>query len=237
MAVPKPRVAVIEDSEDLREELVFFLDQKGYPAWGAGSAEYFWKWLHAHDVDIVLVDIGLPEEDGFGVIEHLKQLGRFGLIIISARGDQVASAEGLKLGADLYLVKPLSLSHLLSSIDALWHRMGGMSRADTPPLQSSSSITQWRLDQIGSQLISPSGRTLRLSQQELLLVSILIQSPDVVMSKEALGDRMFHFGTDRRGHRIDVIMSRLRKKAREERLRLPINVIFGKGLVFVSGPG
>ncbi len=235
MTTSKPVMAVIEDSEDLREELIFFLERNSYIAWGAGSAESFWKQLHSNKADIVLVDVGLPGEDGFGVVEYLRKLNRFGLIVISARGDQEARAEGLRLGADQYLVKPLSFPHLLSSIEALWYRIGHGVKLDSSSFQDANAFVKWKLDPVTNQLVSPSGNALRLSRQEFDLISILMSSPDVVMSKEVLSEKMFRFETEASEHRIDVIMSRLRKKARDERLRLPINAIFGKGLVFVSG--
>jgi two-component system response regulator PhoP len=235
MTTSKPVVAIIEDSEDLREELIFFLERNDYIAWGTGSAESFWKQLHSTKADLVLVDIGLPGEDGFGVIKYLRQLDRFGLIVISARGAQEDRAEGLRLGADQYLVKPLSFPHLLSSIEAVWYQL---ERRVSPALsspQNGEPLSQWRLDHVGGQLIAPSGKSLSLSQQEFSLVSILLNAPGVVMSKEILSEKLYQFATETSGHRIDVIMSRLRKKARDEHLRLPVNAIFGKGLVFVSG--
>ena len=84
MNVSKPNIAVIEDSSDLREELSFYLTQKGYKVWSVGSAEAFWKELHLSPADIVLVDIGLPGENGFNVVEQLGKMQNFGLIIISA---------------------------------------------------------------------------------------------------------------------------------------------------------
>ena len=235
MSVSKPAVAVIEDNEDLREELIFFLENRGYSAWGASSAEYFWKWLHVKGTNIVLVDIGLPGEDGFRVVEYLKQIDRHGLIIVSARGDQESSSKGLELGADLYLVKPISFPHLLSSIESLWHRMGKRNNtAVNANALNKVSAGRWEVDSVANTLVSPSGSTIRLSQQEYALVAILLQSPDVVMSKESLGEQIFRGDDESNGHRIDVIMSRLRKKAREQKVRLPINAIFGKGLVFVS---
>ena len=234
MSDPKPRVAVVEDNHDLREELMFFLKQQGFQAWGADSAEQFWKWLHINGTDIVLVDIGLPGEDGFTVVKHLKQFGQYGLIIVSARGEASASAHGLDLGADLYLVKPLSFPHLLSSIESLWHRM---SQGRTPlaaPAVAQEPEGGWALDATSNSLLSPAGAGIRLSQQEYTLLSILMAAPEVVMAKESLAARMFPFENQASGHRIDVIMSRLRKKAREEQLKLPIRAIFGRGLVFVG---
>ena len=69
MIVSKPNIAIVEDCADLREELSFFLTQKGYNLWSVGSAEAFWKQLHLSPADIVLIDIGLPGENGFNVVE------------------------------------------------------------------------------------------------------------------------------------------------------------------------
>ncbi|MFC4260924.1 response regulator transcription factor [Marinobacter lacisalsi] len=235
MNVSKPAVAVIEDNEDLQEELVFFLENRGYSAWGVNSAEAFWKQLHVQGTDIVLVDISLPGENGFRVVEYLRQMDRHGLIIVSARGDQESSSKGLELGADLYLVKPISFPHLLSSIESLWHRMVKHNDAAAGDnARNPVRAGQWKVDPVANTLVAPSGSTIRLSHQEYALMAILLQSPDVVMSKESLGEQMFRHDNEPDGHRIDVIMSRLRKKAREQKLRLPINAIFGKGLVFVS---
>ena len=235
MTNEKPVVAIIEDSEDLREELIFFLERNGYIAWGTGSAENFWKQLHCRAAHIVLVDIGLPGEDGFGVIEHLRKLDRYGLIVISARGAQEDRGQGLRLGADQYLVKPLSFPHLLSSIEALWYQLERRVTSLQSAAPNAAAVGVWRLDHVGAQLIAPSGKSLGLSQQELSLMSILLNAPDVVMSKELLSEKMYQVVTEASGHRIDVIMSRLRKKARDERLRLPIKAMFGKGLVFSPG--
>lgn len=80
------QVAIIEDNEDLREEMIFFLRARNHAVWGVSSAEQFWKELHRHPVDIVLVDIGLPGEDGFSVLDYLRTLGGFGLVVTTAGG-------------------------------------------------------------------------------------------------------------------------------------------------------
>src|SRR5690606_23653772 len=97
MTESKPRLAIIEDNQDLREELVFYLEAKGYAVWGVSSAEAFWRELHGRPADIVLIDLGLPGEDGFSVIDYLRQLSNFGLIVISARGSSQEKLRGLDL--------------------------------------------------------------------------------------------------------------------------------------------
>lgn len=231
MSAIKPNIAVIEDSADLREELSFFLTQKGYNLWSVGSAEAFWKQLHLSPADIVLVDIGLPGENGFNVVEQLGQMQNFGLIIISAHGSQEYNKRGLDSGADLYLVKPISFAHLVSSIDALWYRM---QNNKTQAVAKVDQLERWVLNVQSQTLISPTDAQLKLSQQEFNLVAALSVAPQEVFSKEALHAVLFQYEEDSDEHRIDVILNRLRKKAREQHFKLPIHSIFGKGVVFAG---
>jgi len=117
------RIAILEDNLDLQEELTFFFEAKGYRVWGERSAEAFWKRLHATPVDIVLVDIGLPGEDGLSVLEYLRGLGPYGLIVMSARGSREDRLRGMEAGADVYLVKPVNFADLVLAIDQLWQRL------------------------------------------------------------------------------------------------------------------
>lgn len=102
------RLAIIEDNADLLDELLAWLGYRGFEVWGTRSAEAFWRQLHSHPVDIVLVDIGLPGEDGFSVLNYLHELGHYGLVVVSARGQQQDKLQALSLGADAYLIKPVT---------------------------------------------------------------------------------------------------------------------------------
>ncbi len=229
----KPRIAIIEDNADLREELTFFLQHKGYNVWSAGSAESFWKKLHRSPADIVLVDLGLPGEDGYSVVAYLNEMNGYGLIIITARGDQQDNMRGINLGADLYLVKPVNFSKLASSIDALWQRMQQESSV-LPEVRQKDVAGSWQLVSPDYQLIPSTGDALRLSQQEYNLLDVLMLSPNEVFSREALCKLMFRYEDHPDLHRVDVILSRLRKKARDQNVDLPIRSVFGKGVVFVG---
>lgn len=233
MDTTKPRIAIIEDNADLREELTFFLQHKGYSIWNTDSAESFWKKLHRCPADIVLVDLGLPGEDGFSVVDYLTEMSGFGLIIITARGDQQDNIRGMNVGADLYLVKPVNFSKLASSIDALWQRM---QQEDSAPqdVRQQDVTGSWQLVSTDYRLIAPDGDSLKLSQQEFTLLNILMLSPNQIFSKDALRKLMFRHEDDAETHRVDVILSRLRKKARDQNVDLPVRSIFGKGVVFVG---
>lgn len=113
------RLAIIEDNADLLDELLAWLGYRGFEVWGTRSAEAFWRQLHSHPVDIVLVDIGLPGEDGFSVLNYLHELGHYGLVVVSARGQQQDKLQALSLGADAYLIKPVNFAHLAETLTAL----------------------------------------------------------------------------------------------------------------------
>ena len=203
------RLAIIEDNADLLDELLAWLGYRGFEVWGTRSAEAFWRQLHSHPVDIVLVDIGLPGEDGFSVLNYLHELGHYGLVVVSARGQQQDKLQALSLGADAYLIKPVNFAHLAETLTAL-----GALQED--------------------KLISPDARTLELTQQEYRLVELLMRNRNEVCSKLDLHACLFSHESEPDLHRIDVVVSRLRHKARQQGIHLPVRAIFGKGLAFIS---
>jgi two-component system response regulator PhoP len=242
MTEPTPRLAIIEDNQDLREELIFFLEAKGHDAWGVDSAEAFWRELHSRPADIVLVDLGLPGEDGFSVIDYLRQMSGVGLIVITARGSSQDKLRGLELGADLYLVKPVNFAQLVRDIEALWERLrrtlpspGAPSTGAGPDAATSAASPQaWTLDAAHYSLVDPDGRTLKLTPQEYALLEILQGHPGEVYAKNVLHDLLFGISGDVDPHRIDVILSRLRQKSVQAGIRLPVRTLFGRGLVFLD---
>lgn len=214
---PVPHVAIVDDDDILRDALVYYLEEHGYPVWSAESAEAFYKALHQREADIVLVDLTLPGEDGLSVINHLRKT--------SDRDDRVI---GLQQGADYYLVKPVDFVEIQAAISALWRRMC-MDR----PRQSAAE--PWRIDSAQRRLYGPQGRYLPLSDQEYKLLCALLEQAGQVISKDRLHQVVFPEAMTLEPHRIEVILSRIRAKARQSGMELPLRAIFGKGLVFIQG--
>ena len=225
---PLPHVAVIDDDDILRGALVYYLQDCGYPVWWAGSAEAFYKALHQREADIVLVDLTLPGEDGLSVINHLRKTTDRGLIAVTGRGERDDRVIGLQQGADYYLVKPVDFGELEAAISALWRRMC-MDRPRQSPAES------WRIDSAQRRLYGPQGRYLPLSDQEYNLLCLLLEQAGQVISKERLHQVVFPEAITLEPHRIEVILSRIRVKARQAGMELPLRVVFGKGLVFIQG--
>ena len=167
------RIAIIEDSTDLLDELLAFLRYRGFDAWGVGSAEAFWRQLHRNPVDIVLVDINLPGEDGFSVLDYLHEINQFGLVVITARGHEQDRLKALNAGADLYLIKPINFSDLAESLLALGSRLRQQPLTErvTPALAAERpASSHWVLQ--NERLVAPSGRELPLTQQEYRLLEV-----------------------------------------------------------------
>ena len=234
------RLAIIEDNPDLLDELLAWLGYRGFEVWGTCSAEAFWRQLHSHPVDIVLIDIGLPGEDGFSVLSYLHELGHYGLVVVSARGQQQDKLQALSLGADAYLIKPVNFAHLAETLTALGARLQQDRPAPQQPEMASAAPAPapapatglWRLHE--DKLISPDARTLELTQQEYRLVELLMRNRNEVCSKLDLHACLFAHESEPDLHRIDVVVSRLRHKARQQGIHLPVRAIFGKGLAFIS---
>ncbi|MEH4863355.1 response regulator transcription factor [Klebsiella quasipneumoniae] len=234
------RLAIIEDNPDLLDELLAWLGYRGFEVWGTRSAEAFWRQLHSHPVDIVLIDIGLPGEDGFSVLSYLHELGHYGLVVVSARGQQQDKLQALSLGADAYLIKPVNFAHLAETLTALGARLQQDRPAPQQPEMASAAPAPapapatglWRLHE--DKLISPDARTLELTQQEYRLVELLMRNRNEVCSKLDLHACLFAHESEPDLHRIDVVVSRLRHKARQQGIHLLVRAIFGKGLAFIS---
>ena len=231
-----PRIAILEDCPELREELQLFLHAKGLETWVAGSAEIFWKELHQQAADIVIVDIGLPGEDGFSVIEFLRRLNRdYGLIVITAHSNVADRQRGIALGADFYLIKPVNFADLFEKISALWERIQTTRNSlEATAARPATRGPAWQLTSMG--LHDPSGKCLPLTPREHHLMRVLYQRRNEVCSKKLLHELLFGNNYAADSHRIDVIVSRLRSKARRLGIPLDIRSIFGHGITFLDQP-
>ena len=241
IADPTPRIAIVEDEPDLRDNTLRFLAARGYTAWGADSAESFYRQFAVQGADIVVLDIGLPGEDGFSVTSHLRQGGGggIGIVIVSARGAVDDRLQAMGYGADLYLVKPVDLRELAAGIDAVWRRLRSTVAAVSPhpgPAErggSSPASPPWRLDRANWSLIPPEGIVIPLTPREYAFVLRLAEKSGEPVPKAhvvlAFGGEADYFDF----HRIEVMVSRLRRKVREVGgIALPIKTVPGFGFVF-----
>lgn len=224
---PAPQtIAVVEDDEDIRGNVCRFLDRSGFRTWGVESAEAFYVGLLRERADLVLVDLGLPGEDGLTLVRRLAAQG-VAVVVMTARGDLSSRIAGLEAGALQYFVKPTDLNELVAGLRSLLRRKGQAPAND-------AALASWRLMPAQALLVSPNDKQVALTTRELELLGCLAATPGSLVSKAALIEAVGGGDSDEAFHRIESQLNRLRRKTLEETgLPLPVRAVFGRGLVFV----
>jgi len=203
------RVAVVEDDSDLLDTMLEYLKMQGYPVWGARSAEDFYRRFVADVVDVVVLDIGLPGEDGISVASHLRNMPNLTVIIVSARDALDDRLAGLKAGADRYLVKPVDLAELVANIKAMGRRLAHPA-AESVTEQVQEEKTKaglWRLAKQGWRLTGPDGKTVDLTAREFLLLKRLFEANGETVSRKEVADKIIGPRVYNSGERLDVMLA------------------------------
>ena len=221
-----PGIAVVEDDEDIRTNVCRFLEKSGMRPWGAESAEDFYVRLLTERADLVLVDLGLPGEDGLSLVRRLAGQG-VPVVVLTARGDLESRIAGLEAGALQYFVKPADMHELVAGIRSQLRRAGAH------PV-SGAQVMPWRLDQAAARLIAPNQRAIQLTSRELELLACLMAAKGGLVTKQTLLETMGTSDVEDGFHRIESQLTRLRRKTLDGTgTTLPVRAVFGKGLVFV----
>lgn len=230
----RPHIGIVEDNEDLREEFEFLLRARGYIVWSAAKAEAFLRQIQVARTDIALIDLALPDEDGLEVVRRLQGNRSRGLIVVTARGDLRTKLEAMQLGADHFLVKPVDLQELLVTIEATWRRIQGAAAQPTDTPREDVTPSCWSFDPVDRTLVEPALGTLELSSTECTLLGLLTSHAGELVTKERILEAVYPGDPSCEFHRIEVVLNRLRQKARRQAIALPIRSVFGKGLVFAA---
>lgn len=220
------RLALLDDDELLRDRILApRLRQFGFEVTATGSAAELHDVVSRGAPDIFLLDIGLPDGDGFEVARSLRAaVPRAGIIMLSGRGDNVDRVRGLFEGADAYLTKPVELDVLVATLYSVARRL--------EPAAVAAPVGRWALSPDEWFLLSPSGARVMLSKSERLLLDAMLQRANQVVSREALiavlTDDVHAFDP----HRLDSMVHRLRRKVLAALGEpLPLNAAHGTGYV------
>lgn len=196
------RVLVVEDEDAIAEPLVEGLRREGMKVERAATGQ---EALAAVEPDLVLLDLRLPDVDGFEVCRRLRERSRVPIIVVSARGEEVDRVVGLELGADDYLVKPYGLRELVARIRAV------MRRLDAPVAEGSLRVGELEID-TRARRATLAGRDLRLTQREFDLIALLASEPGTVFDRDRIFESVWGarwFGSPKT---IDVHVAALRRK-------------------------
>lgn len=207
---PAATVLVVDDDADIRDLIVGQLRQENYRLLGVGSLTELRQTLREESVDLIVLDLNLPDGDGLSLCRELRAEGSaVQIIMVTARGSAIDRVLGLELGADDYLTKPFEPRELLVRIRNLLRR----GRSEPPAAVEAMRYAHfgpWRLDLVQRRLVAPDERLVMLSSAEYRLLCRFIEEPNVVLAREILlPERRATAAFDRT---IDLQISRLRQK-------------------------
>jgi DNA-binding response OmpR family regulator len=180
-----PHVLVVDDDAEIGLLLSRYLGGQGLRVSVAGSGAQMRDAIVEHAIDAVLLDLGLPDEDGLVLIRELRSRWHGPVIIISGRGESVERVVGLELGADDYVTKPFDLRELLARIRSVLRRSQAPAAAD-PSTARGYAFAGFRLDVPSRALMDPDGRDIALTSGEFDLLLVLVQRAHRVLTRDQL---------------------------------------------------
>ena len=223
------QILVVDDDVGLREEVAEYLAQNGYAAATAGSAAEMDVVLANTPVDLIVLDVMLPGENGLSVCRRMAGTAGPAIIIMSAMGEEVDRVVGLELGADDYLPKPVSPRELLARVRAV------LRRRDTAPTgQRGGTVFHFagfQLDIARRQLRAPNGVMVLLTPGEFSLLNAFLENPGRVLTRDVLIEMVCGDDADVFDRAIDVQLSRLRSKLKVQGGAGLIRTVRGAGYI------
>lgn len=217
---PSPRVLVVDDHRKIREPLATYLRRHSFEVRTAEDAGGLWQLVRQQAFDVVVLDVMLPDGDGFELCQQLHRRCQLPVILLTARDTTADRIRGLDLGADDYLTKPFEPRELVARLHSVLRRHG----ATQARLQASRDYPQarqaprrylfadWQYCASSATLSRDSGEPVRLSTAEAKLLQVLLEHPRSALSRQRLVDLTAAHDSDISERAIDRQVSRLRRK-------------------------
>lgn len=226
------RVLVVDDHADIRDPLAAFLRRHDLEVLTAADAVSARALLRQHRIDLVVLDIMLPGEDGLSLCRHLAETSGTPVILLTAMAGQDERVAGLEIGADDYVTKPFDPRELVARIKGMLRRL---SRAATGWPGRRYAFGDWTLDMDKRELRDAGGEPVALSSSELRLLGVLVERAGKVLSRDELLELTRDGEVQNFDRSIDSQVSRLRKKLESDprRPRL-LKTSWGDGYVFTA---
>ncbi|WP_116475831.1 response regulator [Zobellella maritima] len=226
---------VVDDHSEIRDLLKRFLEQHGYQVNGARDGREMRQQLARQAVDLIILDLMLPGEDGLTLCRELRASSEVPIIMLTAMGEDTDRIVGLEMGADDYLPKPFNPRELLARIKAVLRRNPEPGLTQAPKEQQQIRFNQWTLDMARRELLDNKGVTISLSTAEFDLLRVFIQHPNRVLSRDQLLDLARGREAQAFDRAIDTLVSRLRRKLEPDSKNPQlIKTIWGGGYMLVA---
>ncbi|MDP3960413.1 MAG: response regulator transcription factor [Pseudorhodobacter sp.] len=224
-------ILVVDDDRQLTSFLDRFLTKQGFLVHAVGSATQMGLAMEHRDFDLVLLDVGLPDIDGFEVMRELRRSSRLPIILLTAREEVYDKIIGLELGADDYVSKPFEPRELLARIRSVLRRSNGATGTpDALPEIRTISFLGFVMDLPRRHLSGPDNRPVPLTGMEFALLRLLAENAGSVVSRDRIMQSVYGNSPNVTDRAIDAHMARLRKKLVVDASHEPlIRTIHGSG--------
>ncbi|GAB6040955.1 response regulator [Endothiovibrio diazotrophicus] len=228
-------ILVVDDDPQLRQLLEEYLSGNGFRVSGARDGRAMWRALESTRVDLVILDLMLPGEDGLTLCRNLRARSEVPIIMLTARGEETDRIVGLEMGADDYLAKPFNPRELLARIKVILRRV--RVQGETTPLSGLREVRfeGWTLEVTARHLIDPQGVVVSLSGGDYRLLELFLERPNRVLKRDLLIELLQGKEALPDDRAVDVQVSRLRRRLRDDASEPRfIKTIRGEGYLFAA---
>ncbi|QHL89723.1 response regulator [Sphingomonas changnyeongensis] len=227
----KPHLLLVDDERSIREPLAAYLTRSGFRVTQAGDAAAARERLNGYAIDLAILDVMMPGEDGLSLCRHIRATGDLPVILLTAMAEDTDRIVGLEMGADDYVVKPFNPRELVARIKVILRRAGrsGGTRLKAPET-GSYAFAGWVLKAGERKLVDPDGVGVPLSTGEFNLMLAFVTHPHQVLSRDQLLDLAYGREAHAFDRAIDNHISRLRRKVEADpRSPALIKTVWGGG--------
>ena len=231
MSDVKTSILVVDDDLAIRELLHEHLSRVGYDVMTAAEGDSMRRTLSEARVDLIVLDVMLPGDDGFTLCREIREHSQVPIIMLTASSDETDRVVGLEIGADDYLAKPFSARELQARVKALLRR-SGFNRADNPRFVC---FDRWRLDTQAHELISDQGEATPLSGADFSLLQLFLAHPNEVLDRDTISGVTRGRESMPLDRVVDVAVSRLRQRLGDQgRIPRLIKTVRGAGYLLAA---
>ncbi|NTW83487.1 MAG: response regulator transcription factor [Chlorobiaceae bacterium] len=231
------RVIIVEDDKDFCDSMVEYLRLSGLDVTGVDSALEFYRNIAEAGFDVVVLDIGLPDQNGIVLAEYIRNNTDMRIIMLTAQSSLESKINAYKAGADIYLVKPVDFSELSASILSILGRLDNNHSTKeeakkNEPTRFQKQESRWKLLRNGQILRSPDGNEINLTAKEFDLIERLALSYNEVVARQDLLSALDYDNNDYGNRSLDALVHRLRLKNKGIGRRIPVKTSHGSGYCF-----
>ena len=232
MMEQSPHILFVEDDGEIRALVARFLGDNSFRVTVARDGKEMDRALAVSRIDLLILDIMLPKEDGLSLCRRVRATSALPIIMLTARGSEIERVVGLEMGADDYLTKPFSTFELLARIRAVLRRAQSVPSAPRDQQSTRLTFAGWKLDLGSRRLHAADGTRVALTGGEFELLVAFCEHPNRVLTRDQLLDLTRSRAPSLFDRSIDVQVSRLRRKLRSPNNEI-IRTIRNEGYLFV----